>query len=181
MLLKNLLLCELAALAAASPLLPGLGGGLGKLVAKLGSASWDVEGFARDNPLGATTGGAGGKKTTVSTAEEFTAAVTAEGPAIVYVKGDISLTERVNISSDTSVIGVGRSAHFHENGLNVMDASNVIVQNIKVSSIKDTDSLTLWNATRVWVDHNEFSSDISKGPDFYVRTPSPNPLTPISY
>lgn len=171
--LKSLLVCQLASLAAASPLFPR--GGLGSVIAKIGSASWDIEGFAKDNPIGETTGGAGGEEIHVTTAEDLVAAATGDGPAIIYIEGDISLSERLNISSDKSLIGVGQSAHIHENGLNVMDVSNVIVQNIKVSEIQDNDGLTLWNATRVWVDHNEFTSDITKGPDFYVSSPCPLP------
>ena len=174
--LKNVLVCQLASLAAASPLFPGLG--LGSLVAKLGSASWDMEGFAKENPIGETTGGAGGKETHVKTAEELMEAATQVGPAIVYVEGEISLPDRLNISSDTSLIGVGKSAHITSHGLNVMHENNVIIQNIKVSNIVGNDGLTLWNATRVWVDHNEFTDDITKGPDFYVSSPKSQLLTP---
>lgn len=170
MLLKNLLVCQLASLAAATPPLPR-SSDLRSEVAKLGSASWDLEGFARDNPIGETTGGAGGEETHVTTAEELLAAATVDGPAIVYVEGDITLPDRLNISSDTSLIGVGSSAHIHEHGLNVMDVDNVIIRNVKVSLIEGNDGLTVWNATRVWVDHNEFTSDISKGPDFFVSPP----------
>ena len=176
MLVKNVLICQLASLAAASPLVPG-SFGFGSWLAKIGGASWDMEGYAKDNPIGPTTGGAGGKEVRVSTAEDLVAAATGDGPAVIYIKGDISLSERLNIASDKTLIGVGKSAHIHENGLNVRDVDNVIIRNLKVSKIEDNDGITLWNATRVWVDHNEFFSDITKGPDFYV-SPRLSPLYP---
>lgn len=167
MLLKNIILGHMAAAATASPLAAG-SWNFGELAAKLGGASWEMEGFAKDNPIGETTGGAGGKEIVVTTAEELVAAATGDGPAVIRVRGDISLSERLNISSDKTLIGVGTTAHIHENGLNVRDADNVIIRNIKVSEIQGDDGLTIWNSTRVWVDHNEFTDDIIKGPDFYV-------------
>lgn len=174
MLLKNILVCQLAAFAVASPLGDW---SLGSLIAKLTGSSFEIEGFAKDNPIGVTTGGEGGKKIVVSTADEFVAAATSDKPAIIYIKGDITLSERLNIKSDKSIIGVGTSAHIHEKGLNVRDADNVIIRNIKVSKITDDDCITIRNSTRVWVDHNDFSSDISTGPDFYVSSRQINPRT----
>jgi pectate lyase len=156
--LNNLvsILSALAPLATASP----LGG--------FGLASWDVEGFAKDNPIGTTTGGKGGPTVTVSNAAEFSAAVAGDKPKVVRVKGEIKFPSRPKIGSNKSVIGVGLSAHITGNGLDVMDATNVIIQNLKVSFIEDADCITIRNSTRVWVDHNQFTSDITKGPDFFV-------------
>ena len=163
MLLKNILAYQLASVAAASPFAAR------SLLAERGGASWELEGFAKDNPLGETTGGAGGDEVTVTTAEELVAAATSEGPAIIYIEGDISLSRRLAIASQKTIIGVGKTAHIHEFGFDVKDADNVIIRNIKISSIEGNDCMTLQNATRVWVDHNEFSSDISQGPDYFVR------------
>src|SRR5688572_25304970 len=80
-------------------------GGLASYL-KNGLASWDLEGYALDNPIGPTTGGKGGKKVTVSTAEEFLAAVTGSEPRIIYVKGHLALPERASIGSNKSILDV---------------------------------------------------------------------------
>ncbi|KAK3305944.1 polysaccharide lyase family 1 protein [Chaetomium strumarium] len=132
-----------------------------------GLASWDVEGFAKDNPIGTTTGGKGGATVTVDDPADFRAAVNGNQPKIIYVKGELNLTARAKIGSNKSVIGVGSTAHITGRGLDVVDATNVIIRNLKVSFIEDNDCITIRNSTRVWVDHNEFTSDITKGPDFF--------------
>ena len=136
----------------------------------LGLASWDVEGFAKDNPVGTTTGGKGGATVTVSSAAEFSAAVAGDTPKVVLVNGEITFPARPKIGSNKSIIGVGSTAHIKEKGLDVFNSTNVIVQNLKISFIKDNDCITIRNSTRVWVDHNEFTSDISQGPDAFVST-----------
>ncbi|KAL2166190.1 hypothetical protein VTG60DRAFT_3150 [Thermothelomyces hinnuleus] len=145
----------LAPLTAAFPLM------------SFGLASWDVEGFAKDNPIGVTTGGDGGSTVTVDNAADFKAAVAGDEPKTVLVKGEINLPSRPKIGSNKSVIGVGRTAHITGSGLDVFNSTNVIIRNLKISFIEDNDCITIRNSTRVWVDHNEFASDITKGPDAY--------------
>lgn len=180
MLFKNILLGQLAAcLTAASPIeVPEeTPEGFGELAAALGGGSWEIEGYAKDNPIGETTGGNDGEETLVTTAEELVAAASSDGPAIILIEGDITLSERLNVSSDKTLLGVGTTAHIHQNGLNVRDVDNVIIRNIKISHIQDDDCITIWNSTRVWIDHNEFTDDIVKGPDFHVsprETPFPS-------
>ncbi|WAO95937.1 Amb-all domain-containing protein [Fusarium falciforme] len=130
-------------------------------------ATWGLEGYAKDNPIGPTTGGKGGKTVFVSTAEQLVAAVAGTDPKIVRVKGKITLPARLKVGSNTSLIGVGASAHITGKGVDVFNGDNVILQNLKISHILDNDCITIRNSTRVWVDHNEFFSDISYGPDHY--------------
>jgi len=130
--------------------------------------AWELEGFAKDNPIGPTTGGTGGQKVTVRTADQLVAAVKGNEPKIVYVDGEISLPARLSVGSNKSILGVGTKAHIRRNGITVKDQDNVIIRNIKVSFIAGDDCITLRNSSRIWVDHNEFESDISKGPDAFV-------------
>ncbi|EEY16304.1 hypothetical protein D7B24_001134 [Verticillium nonalfalfae] len=130
-------------------------------------ASWDVEGFAKSNPIGVTTGGKGGPTVVATTAAELIAAVAGNDPKIVRVKGDITLAARLKVGSNKSLIGVGWSAHITGAGIDVFNGDNVILQNLKISYIVDNDCITIRNSTRVWVDHNEFTSDITQGPDAY--------------
>jgi hypothetical protein len=131
-------------------------------------ATWGLEGYAKDNPLGTTTGGKGGRTVVVTTAAELVSAVAGTERKIVKVKGRIVLPTRLSVGSNTSVIGIGSSAHITGAGLNIYNGDNVIVQNLKISHILDNDCITIRNSTRVWIDHNEFASDISQGPDYYV-------------
>ncbi|KAK3900051.1 polysaccharide lyase [Staphylotrichum tortipilum] len=149
------LLASLAPLAAASPL------------GSLGLASWDVEGFAKDNPIGPTKGGKGGATVTVTTPAEFSAAVKGDEPKVVLVKGELNFPARPKIGSNKSVIGVGNTARITGKGLDVFNVTNVIIRNLKISYIVDNDCITIRNSTRVWVDHNEFTSDITQGPDAF--------------
>ncbi|KAF5556289.1 pectate lyase 1 [Fusarium napiforme] len=133
----------------------------------LSLATWGVEGYAKDNPIGITTGGKGGKTVTVTTAEELVAAVKGTEPKIVKLKGKVTLPSRLKVGSNTSLIGVGLTAHITGAGVDVYHGDNVILQNLKITHILDNDCITIRNSTRVWVDHNEFASDINQGPDHY--------------
>lgn len=141
----------------------------------LGLASWDLEGYAKDNPVGTTTGGKGGEDVYVSTAEDFLATVQGDEPRIIYVKGALELPERARVGSNKSILGVGWNAHIKKNGIDINSVNNVIVRNIKISYILDNDCIAIGNSTRVWIDHNEFESELSEeaGPDTYVRTDHP--------
>jgi len=57
-----------------------------------------------------TTGGAGGTTTTVSNLASFTAAVQAEGKAVVVVSGNLSGAVKVNVTSNKSIIGKSGSS-----------------------------------------------------------------------
>jgi len=154
-------LCAIAPLTLTTSASP-----LGLLVR--GLATWDVEGFAKDNPIGPTTGGKGGPTVTVDNAADLKAAVAGTEPKTVLVKGEITLPSRLKVGSNKSVIGVKNTAHITGSGIDVQDGTNVILRNLKISYINDNDCITIRNSTRVWVDHNEFTSDISQGPDFFV-------------
>jgi pectate lyase len=154
-----------AGLALASPLSSGPG-------FDLGLAAWGLEGYAKDNPIGPTTGGEGGEKVYVSTADELYAAAAGNDPKIIYVKGAIELPSRLRLGSNKSLIGVGWNAEIKKSGITVNNTDNTIIRNLKISFIVDADCISINNATRVWVDHNEFESELSVevGPDFYVCT-----------
>ncbi|KAK5654294.1 hypothetical protein OQA88_7471 [Cercophora sp. LCS_1] len=131
-------------------------------------ATWTVEGFAKDNPVGGpTTGGAGGLSVAVTTAADLKTAVSDDVPKTILLSGTVALPSRLKIGSNKSIIGAGTSAHITQSGIDIVNASNVIIQNIKISFIADNDCITIRNSTRVWIDHNEFASDINHGPDAF--------------
>lgn len=128
---------------------------------------FSLVGFGKDNPIGPTTGGKGGRRVTVSTEEALVSAVSGDKPAIVYLDGHFNLTSRLRVGSNKSLIGKGRGAEITGNGIQVQSVSNVIIRNLGIRFILDNDGITIQNSTRVWIDHNEFSSDIEAGPDTY--------------
>lgn len=129
---------------------------------------FDLVGYGRDNPLGRTTGGEGGCTTTVTSPEALAIAVGGDEPKIVYDNGKFALPERLKVGSNKTILGVGRRTLITENDISVVNATNVIIRNLKISRIRDNDALTIHSSTRVWIDHNEIESDMDHGPDYYV-------------
>lgn len=142
----------------------------------LSFASWDIEGYAKNNPIGKTTGGKGGPTVWVDTAEKLQAELQGSDPKIIRVKGHVDLPSRLKIGSNKSIIGVGWSTLITGSGIDIFDGDNVILQNVKFSKIVGEDAVTIRNFTRVWVDHNEFESEFSAeiGPDYYVSAVLPH-------
>jgi pectate lyase len=65
-------------------------------------ADYSLVGFAKDNPIGPTTGGAGKKSPTVvvSSVAELVSAVAGTEPKIIYAKGNFNLTSRLRPGSN---------------------------------------------------------------------------------
>ncbi|MFI5585438.1 polysaccharide lyase family 1 protein [Amycolatopsis sp. NPDC051758] len=117
-----------------------------------------------------TTGGAGGETVTVTTASAFTSAVTGTTARTVRVSGKITLANKtlVKIGSNKTVLGVGSGSGFTGGGLAVDKSSNVILRNLVISKAVGTDAIQIQRgATKVWVDHNDLSSDLDHGKDYY--------------
>jgi pectate lyase len=129
--------------------------------------NFDLVGFAKNNPLGITTGGAGGETLTVSGAAALETAVSGNEPLIIYVNGTFNLTSRLQIGSNKSLIGAGKGASIYGNGITVKSQTNIIIRNLGIRFILGDDGITIQNSTRVWIDHNEFQSDMGHGPDEY--------------
>ncbi|KAJ4294366.1 hypothetical protein N0V90_008056 [Kalmusia sp. IMI 367209] len=131
------------------------------------ASDFSLVGFAKDNPLGTTTGGAAGETVTVSTVAALTSAVAGTTPRTIHISGNFTLSSRLSIGSNKSLIGTGTSTNILSKGLNIISQSNVIVRNLGIRFILGNDGITIQNSTRVWIDHNEFESDINHGPDQY--------------
>ena len=114
-----------------------------------------------------TTGGSGGSSTTVTTLAALKTAVAGTAKKTVYVSGVISLSGQVDVGSNTSVIGVGSSSGLTGGGLRVKNSSNVVLRNLKINKAVGTDAITIQASTKVWVDHNDLSSDLTHGKDYY--------------
>jgi len=104
-----------------------------------------------------TTGGGSGAGTTVSDCAGLTAA--AKNGGVIKIKGTLTGCGIVKIVSNTSVLGVGSSAGLTDGGFQVRKADNVIIRNLKLyRAPKGKDLIDIDASTRVWVDHNDFSS-----------------------
>ncbi|KAH9881515.1 hypothetical protein IAQ61_000241 [Plenodomus lingam] len=132
---------------------------------------FSLVGYAKDNPLGPTTGGASkdGKTITVTNVADFIQAVNNSEPTVVYAKGSFNFSSRVRIGSHKTLVGVGKhGASITGAGLNLFNATNIIVRNFHLTAIPD-DAITIRNSTRIWIDHNEFSTGSfpALGPDAF--------------
>ncbi|KAF2435161.1 pectin lyase-like protein [Tothia fuscella] len=119
-------------------------------------------GFAgTESPVGygVTAGGQGGKVFRVSTEDGLKTALSVTEKKIVFITGPIAISSKsLSVPSHTSLIGQGKSAVLSGHGFLIKSVSNVIIQNLKISKVPKNDGITLQNATRVWIDHNEFES-----------------------
>lgn len=126
----------------------------------------DPVGFASIE--GGTTGGAGGDTVTVSSADEFLDAISADGPAVVQVNGTIELSGMNRVASDKTIEGGTISG----GGLTLRSVNNVIIRNMTFTGADDDSINVEEGSTNIWIDHNDFSDgfdglvDIKRGSDF---------------
>ncbi|MFD4872673.1 polysaccharide lyase family 1 protein [Streptomyces sp. NPDC058420] len=115
-----------------------------------------------------TTGGGSASAVTVTTLAAFKSAVTGSSSKVVKVNGLISLSGQVDVGSNTTVLGVGSASGFTGGGLRLKNVTNVVVRNLNISkSVAPADGITVQASTKVWIDHNAFSSDLDHGKDYY--------------
>ncbi len=140
-----------------------------------------IEGFAAHAGV---TGGQGGAVVTVSTGAQLNAALCSRTsmttPIVIMVNGTIShanttgqgcgtLANVIEIKqmSNVSIIGVGSSALFEEMGIHVREASNIIIQNVRIRNVKKSgspisnggDAIGMESSVnRVWIDHNHLEA-----------------------
>ncbi|KAH9896171.1 pectin lyase fold/virulence factor [Xylariomycetidae sp. FL2044] len=77
---------------------------------------------------------------------------------LVSVTYDKAGTSSITVKSNKSIVGQGTAGIIKGKGLRVVDASNVIIQNIKITGLNPQyvwggDALTLVGTDLVWIDH----------------------------
>ncbi|MFC5828609.1 RICIN domain-containing protein [Nonomuraea insulae] len=128
-----------------------------------GLVGWATQG-------GGTTGGGGASPVTVTSASALTGALSSSGAAVIRVSGTISCSGMLRVASNKSVLG-NSGATIVGCGLNISEASNVIVRNLTFRGWND-DGINVQYSTRVWLDHNSFSDgydgalDIKRASDY---------------
>ena len=119
---------------------------------------------------GMTTGGKGGQTVTVSSLSALTSAAGSSSPMIIYVSGTITGKGSVMIKSNKSIIGLS-GATLDGVGLKVYNASNVIIQNLKIKNVlagtDDNDCINTKYSHHIWIDHCELSSDRTHGWEYW--------------
>ncbi|HEX6683426.1 MAG TPA: carbohydrate-binding protein [Candidatus Limnocylindrales bacterium] len=129
-----------------------------------GLIGWGTQG-------GGTTGGAGGQTVTVTSLSALTTAAASTSPMIIRVQGRFTCNADVRVMSNKSILGVGSGSGLNGCGLNLRDVSNIIVRNMNIGFVQagsgNGDAIHIDHATRIWIDHNDLSSDTTHGTDFY--------------
>ncbi|MBN2520401.1 MAG: T9SS type A sorting domain-containing protein [Bacteroidales bacterium] len=139
------------------------------------SQDFSIVGWATVNAEGynGTTGGQGGVEVTVKTATEFQAAINdkSDGPLIIYVEGILTHDDKIDIKyiSDISIIGRGDNAELNGFGVNIREANNIIVRNLKIHHViaDRGDAVGIDRCHHVWIDHCELYSDMVHDKDYY--------------
>jgi pectate lyase len=121
---------------------------------------------AGDNVL-TTTGGVRGDAVVASTPEELIAYAAFDAPLVIRVRGSLTLTEPVKFTSNKTVYGdpAAPGSGVTGAGLNLTDASNIIVRNLQISKATagEGDAITLLRSKHVWIDHCDLSSERTGG------------------
>jgi len=115
-----------------------------------------------------TRGGAGGSIVTVCTEDELLAAVEDDIPRIVRVICHIQPSRRVKVGSNKSILGGSTEALISEHGFIIEQKRNVIIRGLRFCcAVAPDDGVTIDGSTNVWIDHNEFYSDMEHDKDYY--------------
>jgi pectate lyase len=139
----------------------GSGGGGG--TPQTGLVGWATQG-------GGTTGGGSAATTTVTSASALTSALSSGSAAVIRVSGTISCSGMLRVASNKTILG-NSGATIAGCGLNISEASNVIVRNLTFRDWDD-DAINVQYSTRVWIDHNTLSNgydgaiDVKRASDY---------------
>ncbi|SLM92585.1 putative pectinesterase/pectate lyase protein [Brachybacterium faecium] len=122
-------------------------------------------------PSGAI-GGQGGTVLVVREAFALAEAVLREGPTVVLVEGTLAIDPfgtNLKVSSDTSILGVGRGAEIVGGGFHLDEVANVVIRNLTFRDSyvpgdwdgkdddNDNDGVRVDTSHHVWIDHCEFA------------------------
>ena len=109
---------------------------------------------------GGTTGGGNVQPVTVTTLADLTTyASTNDTPQVIEIDAVIPLVDQVRVKSNKTIRGTVRG-ELVGSGLNLTDASNVIVQRLKISKALGTDTISVTHAQNIWIDHCDLSSEL---------------------
>ncbi|CAE6474488.1 unnamed protein product [Rhizoctonia solani] len=120
---------------------------------------------------GGTTGGGTATPVTVTTLSALKSALATTSAKVVIVSGTITGNEVVKVGSNTSVIGKSGAMNVALTGvgLRVLDASNIIIRNLKISKVLADagDHISVQASNRIWIDSVELWADQDHDKDYY--------------
>ncbi|KAG8929037.1 hypothetical protein FRC02_006102, partial [Tulasnella sp. 418] len=121
---------------------------------------------------GGTTGGIGGSTVTVNTLADLKTALSDDIPRIIFLAaGTYTGSEVIKVGANKSIIGVSPGPALEGIGLRVLEKSNVIIRNLKISKVLADvgDAIGVQGTTvkNVWIDQCDLSSDMDHDKDYY--------------
>lgn len=130
----------LATLASATPT------NLKNAIARRAATDACSVGYCTEN--GGTTGGAAGDTVTVTTVDDLTTYAASDDPLTIIVSGALSGAAMVRLGSDKTIYGESGSS-LTGVGFYVKGVSNVILRNLKISSVlaEDGDAIGIQAST----------------------------------
>lgn len=120
---------------------------------------------------GRNEGGNGGTVVTVANEANLRSYATSDSKYIIQVSGNIELTERLDVGSNTTITGINAESGISGATVNIADeTSNVIVKYLNISN-PGGDGISVWNGHNVFITHISFYDcgdgccDINRGSD----------------
>jgi pectate lyase len=129
-------------------------------------------GVPSDDLPDGTVGGGHGKVVVAGTSKQLAQHAAREEPTVILVPGRIEVDPfgaMIDVSSDTTIIGVGLGAEIVGGGLRLPEVSNVVIRNLTFrdsyipgdwdgkSEDNDNDGVRIDTSDHVWIDHCEFT------------------------
>ncbi len=112
-------------------------------------------------------GGFLGKTVNAGSLSDLKNYLSSPDPYVVHIAGIISGSENVTVNSHKTLAGVSDSAYLRGIGLEIGNARNVIIRNLKISHVTPQDAIEINGSRNIWIDHCELYSDRDHGKDFY--------------
>ncbi|KAG8935734.1 hypothetical protein FRC02_006782 [Tulasnella sp. 418] len=121
---------------------------------------------------GGTSGGIGGATTTVTSLAALRTAVADDVARVVIVAaGTYSGNEVIKVGANKSIIGASPGPSLVGVGLRVLEKSNVIIRNLKISKVLadvgDVIGVQGVTVKNVWIDQCDLSNDMDHSKDYY--------------
>lgn len=120
---------------------------------------------------GINEGGNGGTLVTVDNEADLKKYATSDSKYIIQISGNIELTERVDVGSNTTITGVNEESGIFGAALNITkEKENVIIKYLNITN-PDGDGISVWNGHNVFIAHVSFYDcgdgccDINRGSD----------------
>ncbi|KAG8966377.1 hypothetical protein FRC03_012080 [Tulasnella sp. 419] len=121
---------------------------------------------------GGTKGGIGGPTVTVSSLAALKSALSDDTSRIVMLAaGSYTGNEVIKIGANKSLIGISPGPSLVGIGLRVLEKSNIIIRNLKISKVlaEAGDAIGIQGTTvkNIWIDQCDLSSDMDHDKDYY--------------